>query len=224
MHIFKVGIIAGLAALLAAPLRAEEPPPARPWTAPPPEAPGAAPGAPPDASVQVGAVCGLPGLRGESLPAITGDGACGVAAPVRLSSVAEVALEPPAVVSCATGRALSVWLNGAARPGFAAKGAELRALTILDAYSCRNRNGAATGKLSEHARGNAIDIGGFRLGDGTTVNLLRDWDSPEWNATLSRLRAGACGPFTTVLGPGSNALHADHFHFDVETRRSPWCE
>ena len=29
------------------------------------------------------------------------------------------------------------------------------------------------------------------------------------------LRISACGYFTTVLGPGANAAHAEHYHFDL---------
>jgi Extensin-like protein C-terminus len=32
--------------------------------------------------------------------------------------------------------------------------------------------------------------------------------------SLRELRSSACGYFTTVLGPGTNAAHASHFHFD----------
>ena len=117
------------------------------------------------------------------------------------------------------------WLKGTAIPVFTDKGADLQALVVADAYSCRNRNRASNGKLSEHALGHAIDISAFRLRDGRTVTVNDGWSSPEWGATLRRLREGGCGPFGTVLGPGSNPLHADHLHFDVEARRSgPWCE
>ena len=32
---------------------------------------------------------------------------------------------------------------------------------------------------------------------------------------LMALRVSACGYFTTVLGPGANAAHAEHYHFDL---------
>lgn len=148
-----------------------------------------------------------------------------MAAPVRLATVAGIALEPPATLGCAAGVALADWLGTVAIPAIAAKGAQLEALVVADAYSCRNRNRAASGKLSEHALGRAIDIGGVCLGDGTTVSVRDGWGSADWAATLRRLHDGACGPFGTVLGPAANPLHADHLHFDVAERRSgPWCE
>ena len=43
---------------------------------------------------------------------------------------------------------------------------------------------------------------------------------------LDRIRKAACSPFTTVLGPGSDADHATHFHFDLAKRRngSTFCQ
>ena len=38
------------------------------------------------------------------------------------------------------------------------------------------------------------------------------------NAFLKEVRKAACGPFTTVLGPGSDPYHSDHFHLDLAQR------
>ena len=166
------------------------------------------------------AICVDPGLIGTCLPPIAGEGGCGIGMPVSLAKAAGVALEPPAVVACTTARALGSWLERAAAPAFADRGARLEAIAIVDAYSCRNRNRAREGELSEHALGGAIDIGGFRLADGATVTVLDGWTSPDWGPTLRRLHAAACGTFGTALGPEANPLHADHLHFDMEERRS----
>ncbi len=37
---------------------------------------------------------------------------------------------------------------------------------------------------------------------------------------LNNVRADACGYFSTVLGPGYDRDHKDHFHFDLRTRKS----
>jgi hypothetical protein len=168
----------------------------------------------------VGEVCGDPALVGSSLPAVSDAGACGIEAPVRLSTAAGVALEPPATVACAAGHALADWLRDGPAAGFAARGRRLEAVTVLDAYSCRNRNRAATGKLSEHAFGRAIDIGAFRLDDGTVVTVGDGWTSGPWSGLLRQIHHAGCGPFGTVLGPDANPLHADHLHLDVAERRS----
>lgn len=87
--------------------------------------------------------------------------------------------------------------------------------THLGSYSCRRIAGSAT-RWSEHARAKAIDISDFVLADGRRVSLTRDWSGkgPE-AAFLREVRNGACGYFSTVLGPDYNAAHYDHFHFDT---------
>ena len=225
MPVVHVSTVIGWAALLVVPALAEAPPPSRPLAgvqtfAPPPSRP------PPNERSELStALCGDRGLRGEELPTIAEEGGCGVETPVRLESAAGVVLEPPAVLACETARALIAWLKDVAIPSFRDQGGGLQGLTVADAYSCRNRNRAAKGELSEHALGRAIDIGAFHLQDGSIVTVREGWNSPPWSKTLRDLHERSCGPFGTVLGPDSNPLHADHFHFDAEVRRSgPWCE
>jgi hypothetical protein len=183
--------LAGLtAALLAAPLAAEPRPAPRPLVA--------------------SEVCGDPTLVGTPVAPIREAGGCGIGAPIRLAEAAGIALEPAPTLACEAARALSAWLVRGPRPAFAAKGARIDALTVVDAYSCRNRNRAEAGELSEHARGRAIDIAGFRLDDGTTVSIGEGWESDAWGPVLRRIHAAGCGTFGTVLGPDANPLHADH--------------
>ncbi|HVH01581.1 MAG TPA: extensin family protein [Amaricoccus sp.] len=193
---------AGLLLLLAGPLAAEPPRP-----------------------LPAAAICGDPALVGSVLPAIGGEGGCGVGAPVSVAVAAGIVLEPPATVDCAVARGLALWLRRGPVPSLARRGAALEALVVVDAYACRNRNRAETGKLSEHARGRAIDVAGFRLRDGRTVTLAEGWRSPEWAGPLRRIHDAGCGPFATVLGPEANPLHADHLHLDAADRKSgPYCE
>jgi catechol 2,3-dioxygenase-like lactoylglutathione lyase family enzyme len=60
-------------------------------------------------------------------------------------------------------------------------GASIVRIDQLGTYSCRNINGDPQGRRSQHATANAIDIAGFRLSDGRTISVLRDWgkDTPE---------------------------------------------
>jgi hypothetical protein len=169
------------------------------------------------------AICGSPALIGTPLAAIE-DSGCAVDAPVRLVTAAGIALEPPPTVTCRTARAVGDWLEHGVAPSLAAAGGRLEALVIVDAYSCRNRNRAADAELSEHAFGRAIDVGGFRLAQGGTVDVLDGWSSDAWGPALRRLHAAGCGSFGTVLGPDANPLHADHLHVDMAARRSgPYC-
>ncbi len=83
-------------------------------------------------------------------------------------------------------------------------------------FVCRRRNNAKTGKLSEHAFGNAIDLTAFVLKGKPPLNVRTEQQMKPNEARFQRaLRKAACGTFTTVLGPGSNEAHATHLHFDL---------
>ena len=109
-------------------------------------------------------------------------------------------------------------------------GSSIKKIDSGEGFVCRRRNNSPTGKISEHAFGNATDWVGFRLGNGDSLAIsdaaqLR----PGESAFLNSVRSAACGTFTTVLGPGSNAAHARHFHFDLgrsKDRKNPYriCE
>lgn len=89
--------------------------------------------------------------------------------------------------------------------------------------AARGRDGA---KLSEHAFANALDWSALTLADGTRIEVRAHDAATEPRAfgLISTLHARACGPFATVLGPGADADHADHFHFDLAKRRTPFCQ
>lgn len=86
-------------------------------------------------------------------------------------------------------------------------------------FSCRRIYGRDTGRFSEHATADAVDITGFRLADGSRLSMLEDWRStgPE-GAFLREVRDGACRLFPTVLSPDYNLAHRDHLHLDVANR------
>ncbi|WP_396272008.1 extensin family protein [Hyphomonas sp.] len=60
--------------------------------------------------------------------------------------------------------------------------------------SCRNVPG--TGRKSEHATANAVDISGFRLGDGRLINIKTHWaNGGKDGAFMTRVHKGACRIF-----------------------------
>jgi hypothetical protein len=83
------------------------------------------------------------------------------------------------------------------------------------AYTCRDENGGNR-RLSQHATGNAIDLGSFELGDGTRVAVETDWRGrgPRRDF-LHDIAKRACAYFNVVLTPASDAYHRNHFHLDV---------
>jgi len=148
--------------------------------------------------------------------------ACTIEVPVRLKSVAaqarrltEVHLPEEPVVSCLFAERLTAWLGNLVAPLIAGRtSTDLRAVRTGPGYECRNRNGAVTGKLSAHAEGKAIDISAFELSSGKFIPIKPDEDEAMRNVVDS-VRTAACGWFTTVLGPGSDAAHTDHLHVDM---------
>ena len=154
------------------------------------------------------------------LPAISGPGECGGADLVRLDAVlmpdrSRVALSPPATMRCTMAEAVVQFVRSEVGPAAAELGAPLASVTTADAYSCRNRNREQAGKLSEHARANALDIGAVTLANRTT-HALTSVAVPE--AFRARMREAACRFFTTVLGPGSDSYHNEHIHLDRAER------
>lgn len=138
---------------------------------------------------------------------------------------ATVALDPPAVLTCAMAEASARFVRDHAAP-LARKtfGAPLAAVGQASSFVCRPRRGGA--KLSEHAFANALDWSALTLADGTRIEVRAHDAAKEPRAfgLISTLHARACGPFATVLGPGADADHADHFHFDLAKRRTPFCQ
>ena len=216
------------------------------------------------------------------------EGACGVLRPVTIRSLSDgTKISGETQLLCRTALALNDWVTNtvtpAARDAFGPEG-KLSALNEISTYVCRPR--ASEDRISEHARGSAIDIGAFALSDGSTIPVRAieselgaharetpdsadgaapdeplatggdgsaagekaagDGEEPPSPGSaeaasdsnsepaqssaakedhrekkfLDAVRSAACGPFKTVLGPGTDADHATHFHFDMAARRN----
>lgn len=170
-------------------------------------------------------LCGVPGLVGERLAPITGrTRGCGIAEPVRLRAVDGITLSTPATVNCETARALQTWVQRSVVPTVGRTGGGVASLRVVASYACRTRNNQPGARISEHGRGNAVDIAGIGLANGDELTVLSDWGGGRDGRMLRDMHRGACGPFGTVLGPNSDRFHRDHFHFDVASYRSgPYC-
>ncbi|MEL6958158.1 MAG: extensin family protein [Pseudomonadota bacterium] len=166
-----------------------------------------------------GSVCGDPMLRGSVIDPVDGPGRCGIDNPIRLTAVGDVQLSQPATINCATAAALKTWIEAGVRPAVGDTGGGLSSLRVVAHYSCRGRNNNPNARLSEHSFGNAIDIAGIGLADGTEMTVLSDWNG-RYATQLRQMWRAACGPFGTVLGPEADVHHRDHFHFDVADYRS----
>lgn len=154
------------------------------------------------------------------LPEIDGPGICGMTHPLRVSAIADgaISLDKPLTIDCSMIPALEGWLAAVVQPSAQARfGSAVVGLESFGAYSCRSIDNLQGTQLSEHAFGNAIDVSGFKLADGREISIVRDWkktDTQE-SAFLHEIHAGACSHFTTVLGPGADPFHYNHFHLDL---------
>ena len=151
-----------------------------------------------------------------------GDG-CGIDQPIEVAEALPGIDTGGAQMRCETARALGHWLKDTVQPALrvAMPARRITGLTTGSTYACRLRNSASTGKTSEHAKGNAIDIAAFRLDDGSEVTMKpRAEDGTLEGAFQRTASAGACLHFTTVLAPGSDPTHMDHLHLDVLERES----
>ncbi|MHB2264168.1 extensin-like domain-containing protein [Aliihoeflea sp. PC F10.4] len=145
---------------------------------------------------------------------------CEMAHPVTVSSLGDdVALEPEAVMNCAAAEANAQFLKDHAQQE-ATRHMSSRIDTVnqVSAYVCRPR--AGTRKLSEHAFGNALDWGAILFENGERLEVRQHRRGSPEALFLAALRRHGCGIFKTVLGPGSDADHADHLHFDLAERRN----
>ena len=152
--------------------------------------------------------------------AIDGPSICGLEQPLKVTALADatVTLNSTLTLDCPMTAALDDWMRDVVQPiALARFGQPVTQIDSMGAYSCRPIDGQRGNRLSEHAFGNAVDVGGFRLADGHTITLVKGWtrgDEQE-KAFLREVQAGACNIFTTVLAPGSDPFHYNHLHLDL---------
>lgn len=163
------------------------------------------------------------GVVAERAGAFSGDEQCILEDPVALQAVGahtgNVGMPGRPTLECRFAAVFGDWLREVVNPVAASLlGAHVDAVISGPGHQCRSRAG---GKLSEHGIGHAIDITAIRLIDGRSIRIegMLDAEGPE-REFLQAISASACGYFTTVLGPGSDAAHADHLHVDLAERSS----
>ncbi len=119
-------------------------------------------------------------------------------------------------MTCGLAEEFTVWVQRDVQgPAQAILGARVARVETMGSYSCRAMIGNGSGKLSEHAHANAVDVGAFVLSDGRRITVKDGWAGGEDGAFLRAVRASACKRFATVLSPDYNAAHRDHLHFDM---------
>ena len=151
-----------------------------------------------------------------------GPGECGGADLVRLEAVvladsSRVEINPPAVLRCNMAEAIVDWVrDDLAQLAAFNLGSRVRSVRNYAAYHCRSRNNIIGAMMSEHGKGNALDVRSITLVNGKTVDPTDVQVSREFREGWKK---SVCARFSTVLGPGSDGYHENHIHVDLMERR-----
>ena len=139
------------------------------------------------------------GVKFVSLGENAGKENCPVYNAVRVTSFAQTEISKPQLLTCPTAVAVNDWMTSA----------NLTYVKVDGSYNCRKARGSRI--ASEHSYGTAIDV--YEV-DGASV--LNDWGRPNDKGQKLRLAYEfGCKIFSNSLGPEYNALHKNHFHFDM---------
>ena len=176
-----------------------------------------------DACIQVLREAGVTVERAEDRD---DGGFCVVRGAVRITGGAVTPLPGNPVMQCPLAVRYVIWERQVLQPAAEATfGSRVARMNSVGTYSCRRIYGQTetSARPSEHARANALDLGGMTLEDGRTVSVLADWDgtgprAKEGQSFLKRIRDGACRVFSTVLTPDYNEAHKNHLHLDGAPR------
>lgn len=188
-----------------------------------PRAHGHAPSSPPRYGVnspefrQCAAKLSALGARFTPLPDRSYGGGCTAYGALQIDEIM-VPVTGIGPMTCPVAQNFAAWARyGVAPAARLYLGSELVRIDTFGTYNCRTI--AGSGRLSEHARANAIDIAAFLLADGRRISVLNGWNADEASrAFLRTVRDSACKRFRTVLSPDYNAAHHDHLHFDMGGR------
>jgi hypothetical protein len=165
------------------------------------------------------------GVVFRDIPRISDGPSCGIEHPVLLSGFSGgIGLKPATKLNCQTTLALAKWVKHELAPSSRYRYLSgVRTIESMGGYSCRRMNNSRQKRnpMSEHARGNAIDLGKFVLKNGKRIDVRKkSIFAFRERGLLNTVRDDSCKYFHTVLGPGSNKEHWNHFHFDLRSRKS----
>ncbi|EKF43539.1 extensin-like domain-containing protein [Nitratireductor indicus] len=161
------------------------------------------------------------GVQYRDLAPINDGGSCRIDWPVQVSGLSgNIEMSPAATLNCQMAETFARWTKNELAPA-----ARKRYLTGIgkikqgSSYSCRRI--AGTSVASEHSKGNALDVMAVELKNGREIDVRKPgFFAFRERGLLNTVRAEGCDYFTTVLGPGYNYDHRNHFHFDLKGRRN----
>jgi hypothetical protein len=166
------------------------------------------------------------GARAEAATApAPNDEGCGIASPIRLTAVTAangdiVSLTDQPILECEFAGVLADYIRLIVAPlGEAMMRAKVAAIETGPGYDCRTQDRIAGAKISAHGHGLAVDFIAIAFADKRRLLVERQTGADE-ASYFRAIRTAACGWFTTVLGPGADAFHANNMHLDIERHGS----
>lgn len=148
------------------------------------------------------------------------EGQCGIDYPVKVSAIGSVEMKPAATLTCDMAATFAGWTRNELVPSARWRYfSGVKTIHQGSSYSCRRI--AGEGVLSEHGKGNALDVMSIELNNGDDIDVRKPGlFAFRTRGFLNNVRADGCQYFTTVLGPGYNYDHRNHFHFDIKNRKN----
>lgn len=151
------------------------------------------------------------------------DARCVVVEAVQLTGLqlrdgSKVAFPDKPTLACTTAEVFAAYVRDLLVPlAKGSYGSPIEAIWTGPGLDCRTRDHVPGAKLSAHAEGLAVDVAQVRLTDKRMFEVGRPKGDVDAGFETAA-RAGACGYFHTALGPGSDAFHETHWHFDLLAR------
>lgn len=163
------------------------------------------------------------GVEFRDIPRISNGPSCGIDYPIELAGLSGgIDVKPAVKLNCEVTEAFAKWVKYELAPSSRYRyWSGVKTIKPLGGYSCRTMNSRRGNPMSEHAHGNAIDVGKFVLKNGKEIDVRKKgFFAFREKGLLKAVRTDSCKYFNTVLGPGSDPYHKDHFHFDLRTRKT----
>lgn len=160
------------------------------------------------------------GVRYQDLAPIRDSNSCFIDRPVKISAMGSVEMKPAATLTCRMALTFAQWTRKELVPNTRWRYLSgVKTIRQGSSYSCRKIAGSRT--QSAHSQGNALDVMAIVLNNGKEIDVRKKgFFSFRERKLLNNVRADGCEYFTTVLGPGYNYDHRNHFHFDLMQRKS----
>lgn len=160
------------------------------------------------------------GVNYQDLAPIRDGKSCFIDHPVKVSAMGSVQMKPAATLTCRMALTFAQWTKNELVPSARWRYfSGVKTIRQGSSYSCRKIAGSRT--QSSHSQGNALDVMAIELNNGKSIDVRKQGlFAFRARKLLNNVRADGCEYFTTVLGPGYNYDHRNHFHFDLMQRKN----